>query len=100
MTTLRSFQNEIDEIHHREVIKQRAFASTTADNKESKSMKGKAKDGSEELDKTDTDTPDQATQDDDGILVCCCSVFAIWCQWEFTSDVCVDPVAFNKPCRP
>ena len=32
MTSLRSFQNEIDQIHHREVVKQRAQAAAGQDN--------------------------------------------------------------------
>ncbi|TFK25737.1 GTP-binding protein 1 [Coprinopsis marcescibilis] len=44
MATLRSFQNEIEEIHTREVAKQRAIASATVDkDKENKMPKGKAK---------------------------------------------------------
>lgn len=45
--TLRSFQNEIDEIHTREVARQRATGAATIDkDKENKMPKGKAKDES------------------------------------------------------
>jgi hypothetical protein len=45
--TLRSFQNEIDEIHTREVARQRATGAATVDkDKENKMPKGKAKDES------------------------------------------------------
>lgn len=42
MTTLRTFQNEIEDIHHREIIKQRAQALMDKE-KDSKHLKGKAK---------------------------------------------------------
>jgi len=42
MTTLRTFQNEIDDIHNREVSKQRAVALADKE-KEQKSSKGKIK---------------------------------------------------------
>lgn len=43
MTTLRTFQNEIDDIHNREISKQRAQASTLHDKGTQKALKGKAK---------------------------------------------------------
>ena len=43
MATLRSFQNEIEEIHTRELSKQRAHGSVEKE-KENKHPKGKAKD--------------------------------------------------------
>jgi parvulin-like peptidyl-prolyl isomerase len=48
MTTLRTFQTEIEEIHHRELVKQRAQVVTTEE-KENKNPqpKGKAKDDSD-----------------------------------------------------
>ncbi|KAG6874469.1 hypothetical protein C0995_010379 [Termitomyces sp. Mi166 len=49
MTTLRTFQTEIDEIAHRELIKQRTHATYTAENRQPLSpsaTKGKAKDAS------------------------------------------------------
>ncbi|KAF6761285.1 GTP-binding protein 1 [Ephemerocybe angulata] len=52
MTTLRSFQNEIDEIHNRELSKQRTAGATILEkdkDKENKGLKGKSKE--------DTDTP-------------------------------------------
>ncbi|KAF9531630.1 GTP-binding protein 1 [Crepidotus variabilis] len=47
MTTLRSFQNEIDEIHNREVTKQRAHGLVEKE-KENKPSKGKTKEGPSE----------------------------------------------------
>lgn len=55
MTTLRSFQNEIEEIHNREVTRQRQITTATTisekekDNKENaaKVMKGKAKENAD-----------------------------------------------------
>ena len=50
MTTLRTFQTEIDEIAHRELIKQRTHTASTVDQEKenrqplSPSAKGKAKD--------------------------------------------------------
>jgi hypothetical protein len=71
MTTLRSFQNEIEEIHNREVSKQRAQAVLE---KEHKSAKGKVKEEgpaasgsvkSEELERQGSQDPEEE------ILVCC-----------------------------
>ena len=42
MTTLRTFQNEIEDIHNREISKQRALALADKE-KEQKNSKGKAK---------------------------------------------------------
>ena len=86
MTTLRSFQNEIEEIHNREVTKQRQITTATAtsekekDNKENaaKGMKGKAKESADTpavKEETRRDTEGEARvgsavdEDDDEILV-------------------------------
>lgn len=53
MTTLRTFQNEIEDIHHREISRQRALALMDKE-KETKHSKGKAKeDQSTVSDKTE-----------------------------------------------
>lgn len=43
MTTLRTFQNEIEDIHHREISKQRAQALQEKEKEQQKHSKGKAK---------------------------------------------------------
>ena len=69
MTTLRSFQNEIDEIHNRESSKQRV---QTLLEKENKSRKVKVKEeGASASELVNADSPErQGPQDlEDGILV-------------------------------
>ena len=62
MTTLRNFQNEIDDIHHREMSKQRTKASLDKE-KEQKLGKGKAK---EDHGPTDTKASSKSVQSDAG----------------------------------
>jgi hypothetical protein len=86
MTTLRSFQNEIEEIHNREVTRQRQITTATTmsekekDNRENaaKVMKGKAKENvdtpaAKEEPRRDTQGEARAgsavDEDDDEILV-------------------------------
>lgn len=79
MTTLRSFQTEIDEIHNREVSKQRALGTTILE-KENKAMKGKAKEDpatpsakQEPPDNVESDT--RSMDEDEQILVCVSASF-------------------------
>lgn len=59
--TLRSFQNEIDEIHTREVARQRATGAATVDkDKENKMPKGKAKEESISTPKPDAPAAEEA----------------------------------------
>lgn len=44
MTTLRTFQNEIEDIHHREISKQRAQALADKESQKHTNAKGKGKD--------------------------------------------------------
>lgn len=70
MTTLRSFQNEIDEIHNREVSKQRA---QTLLDKVNMPTKGKVKEeGTIASDSVNTDETERQGPQDlcEGILVC------------------------------
>ncbi|KAJ2922724.1 hypothetical protein H1R20_g14360, partial [Candolleomyces eurysporus] len=78
MTTLRSFQNEIEEIHTREVSRQRALGATILEkdkDKENKALKGKAKEdsttplakqGAPGVAETESDAP--SMEDDEQIL--------------------------------
>ena len=70
MATLRSFQNEIDEIHNREASKQRVQALLEKGNKPTK---GKVKEeGTSASDLVDTNNPERRGPQDleEGILVC------------------------------
>ena len=69
MATLRSFQNEIDEIHNREASKQRVQA---LHEKENKPKKGKVKEeGTSASESVDTNNPERRGPQDleEGILV-------------------------------
>ncbi|KAJ2916809.1 hypothetical protein MD484_g3627, partial [Candolleomyces efflorescens] len=78
MTTLRSFQNEIEEIHNREVSRQRALGATVVEKdkeKENKALKGKAKEDSttplakqDTPDIADTESDTRGMEDDEQIL--------------------------------
>lgn len=93
MTTLRSFQNEIDEIHNREVMKQRTQA--LLDKEKDKSTKGKTKEESSDALglKTSFDVSDLNLQEVEGRIL----VSTMSPEWVPLIDNLVDTTAFLKP---
>lgn len=73
MTSLRTFQNEIDEIHARELAKQRTNGTMEKEkeNKKPAAVKGKGKDDTADSLKSDPAASESGIQEiEDKILVC------------------------------
>jgi hypothetical protein len=72
MTSLRTFQTEIEEIHHRELVKQRVQVTVAEKEKENKSpqSKAKAKGDTLDTDKDDISVRAGMVEVEEKILVC------------------------------
>jgi hypothetical protein len=81
MTSLRTFQTEIEEIHHRELVKQRAQVIVTDKEKEPKILqsKGKTKKDTQDTDRDDVSVGVGMVEVEEKILVPlelkCCSTW-------------------------